>query len=135
MSRSASTTTGKGNPHGYAYSITRHWFHSVIVPGRGQRHGHGINNEGAISGFVTGPAGVTRAFVKRPGGRITRLTFPGAQRHEAFGINDSGEVVGTYMTGTGNSAKSFGFTWTRLAGFRSITDPMGPRRDHHQRRQ
>jgi hypothetical protein len=118
-------TDAKGNPHGYAYSITRHWFHSVIVPGGVSDTATGINSAGAISGFYTGPGGVTRAFMKGPGGRITRLMFPGASATEAFGINDSGEVVGTYMTGSGDNAKSFGFTWTRRAGFRSITAPGG----------
>jgi uncharacterized membrane protein len=85
----------------------------------------GINNEGAVSGFFTGPGGVTRAFVKGPGGRVTRLTFPGATMTQAFGINDLGEVVGTYTTGSGKSAMSFGFTWTARAGFRSVSDPLG----------
>jgi hypothetical protein len=116
----------QGNPHGYTYSITRHRIHSVIVRGGVSDMATGINNEGVISGFVTGPAGVTRAFVKTPGGRITRLTFPGATSTMAFGINDSGEVVGTYMIGSGTSAKSYGFTWTRFGGFRSVTDPLGP---------
>ncbi|MDQ2877203.1 MAG: hypothetical protein M3Y33_21300 [Actinomycetota bacterium] len=116
----------QGNPHGYTYSITRHRIHSVIVPGGVSDMATGINNEGVISGFVTGPAGVTRAFVKTPGGRITRLTFPGATSTQAFGINDSGEVVGTYMIGSGTSAKSYGFTWARFSGFRSVTDPLGP---------
>jgi probable HAF family extracellular repeat protein len=30
---------------------------------------------------------------------------------QAFGVNDSGEVVGTYTTGTGNAAVTHGFTW------------------------
>jgi hypothetical protein len=29
------------------------------------------------------------------------------------------------MTGSGNNAQSFGFTWTRRAGFRSISAPGG----------
>ncbi len=30
---------------------------------------------------------------------------------QAFGINDRGEVVGTYTVGTGNNAVTHGFTW------------------------
>jgi hypothetical protein len=118
-------TDAKGNPHGYTFSVTGRRFHSVIVPGGVSDTATGINDAGAISGFYTGPGGVTRAFMKGPGGRITRLVFPGAVATEAFGISNLGEVVGTYMTGSGNSAKSFGFTWTRRAGFRSITAPGG----------
>jgi len=118
-------TDAKGTAHGYTYSIASGQFHSVIVPGSLSDTATGINDRGAISGFYTGPAGVTRAFMEGPGGRITRLTFPGATATQAFGINNRGEVVGTYMTGSGNSAKSFGFTWTRQAGFRSISAPLG----------
>ncbi len=118
-------TDAKGNPHGYTYSITSGQFRSVIVPGSVSDTATGINDWGAISGFYTGPGGVTRAFMKGPGGRITRLTYPGATTTQAFGINKRGEVVGTYMTGSGNSARSFGFTWTRQAGFRRITAPFG----------
>jgi hypothetical protein len=118
-------TDAKGNPHGYTYSIAQRRFHSVIIPGGISDMATGINDAGAVSGFYTGPGGVTRAFVKGPGGRITRLTFPGAASTQAFGINDLGEVVGTYLTGSGDNAKSFGFSWTRRAGFRSITAPGG----------
>ncbi len=30
---------------------------------------------------------------------------------QAFGVNDSGEVVGSYTTGTGNAAVTHGYTW------------------------
>ena len=43
----------------------------------------------------------------------------------AFGVNDSREVVGTYMVGTGSKAKSFGFIWARDFGFRTVNDPHG----------
>ena len=43
----------------------------------------------------------------------------------AFGVNDNREVVGTYMVGSGNNAKSFGFIWSRDFGFRTVNDPHG----------
>jgi hypothetical protein len=43
----------------------------------------------------------------------------------AFGVNDSGEVAGTYMVGSGANAKSFGFVWSRRLGLRTINDPHG----------
>jgi hypothetical protein len=118
-------TDAKGNAHGYTFSILRHRFRAVTIHGAPSLTAAAINNEGAIAGFYTGPGGVTRAFVRGPGGRVTRLTFPGASATQAFGINDAGEVAGTYMTGSGSSAKSFGFTWTRQRGFRTVTDPLG----------
>ena len=44
---------------------------------------------------------------------------------QAFGINDSGVVAGAYTVGTGTSAKSFGFTWTKAHGFKTVNDPHG----------
>jgi len=85
----------------------------------------GINNHGAVAGFYTGRGGVTRGFLRGAHGRVIRLTFPGASSTMAFGVNDFGEVVGTYMTGQGNNAKSFWFTWSRRTGFRKINDPQG----------
>ena len=43
----------------------------------------------------------------------------------AFGVNDFGAVVGTFMRGTGNNAKSFGFVWQPGRGVRVVNDPLG----------
>jgi hypothetical protein len=118
-------TDSRGNAHGYTYSLIQHRFRAVTVPGAVSVTAAGINDAGVVAGFYTGPGGVTRAFTRGPAGRITRLTFPGASATQAFGINNLGEVAGTYMTGSGKSAESFGFTWTRGGGFRSVTDPLG----------
>jgi hypothetical protein len=58
-------------------------------------------------------------------GHLTRLTVPGSSSTMAFGINDERQVVGTYMAGSGNNAKSFGFVWSRRTGFRTVNDPHG----------
>jgi hypothetical protein len=118
-------TDAKGNNHGYAYSITRHWFHTVRMGGTTSLTATGINNEGDIAGFFTNLAGVVKAFLLYPDGRVTTLAFPGAASTQAFGVNDAREVVGTYTTGSGNGAKTFGFTWSPFAGFRSVSDPLG----------
>ena len=49
--------------------------------------------------------------------------MPGADATRAAGINDKGEVVGTYTVG----AATFGFTWTAGGGFRTVSDPHGAR--------
>jgi hypothetical protein len=85
----------------------------------------GINNEGDITGFFTGSSGVIKAFLLRSNGRLTTLAFPGAAMTQAFGVNDSREVVGTYTTGSGNAAKTFGFTWSSFAGWKVVNDPLG----------
>jgi hypothetical protein len=44
---------------------------------------------------------------------------------QAFGVSDSGEVVGAYTVGSGNSAKTHGFTWRAGHGFTTVDDPQG----------
>ncbi len=43
----------------------------------------------------------------------------------ALGVNDFGAIVGTFMRGSGNNAKSFGFVWQPGRGVRVVNDPMG----------
>jgi probable HAF family extracellular repeat protein len=43
---------------------------------------------------------------------------------QAFGVNDSDEVVGAYTTGSGNSAVSHGFVWQN-GKFATINIPGG----------
>jgi len=115
----------KGMAHSYAYSIPGGWFHRIRIPGAVSTTASGINNRGDVAGFYTGRGGVTRGFLLGAHGHLTRLTVPGASSTIAFGVNDQREVVGTYMTGSGNNAKSFGFTWSRRTGFRTINAPHG----------
>jgi hypothetical protein len=44
---------------------------------------------------------------------------------QAFGVNDSDEVVGAYTVGSGNNAQSHGFTWRPGHGFTTVDDPHG----------
>jgi hypothetical protein len=118
-------TDSKGNNHGYAYSIFRHKFRSIYIGGATSLTASAINNAGDIAGFFTNSAGVVKAFLLYPNGRVSALAFPGATMTQAFGVNDSREVVGTYTDGTGSSAKTFGFTWTGGGGWKTISDPLG----------
>jgi len=119
-------TGNKGNAHGYTYNIASHRFHSIKIHGATSVTPSGINNNGDITGFFTGAGGVTKAFLLRSNGKLVTLAFPHASSTMGFGVNDSREVVGTYMTGSGDNAKSFGFTWTSHAGFAAVNDPLGP---------
>ena len=64
-----------------------------------------------------------------PGTRATTVTrtvtiaMPGASATQAFGLNDAGEFVGTYTTGTGNNAVTHGFTWMN-GKFTTVNYPM-----------
>ena len=77
-----------------------------------------------MAGFYTTSGGATDAFVKKTSGRFITLAYPGASMTQAFGINDFGEVVGAYTTGSGNNTASHGFTW-RGGHFRTVDDPHG----------
>ena len=118
-------TDSKGNNHGYTYSITRHRFRSIYIWGATSLTASAINNAGDIAGFFTNSAGVVKAFLLYPNGRVATLAFRGATMTQAFGVNDSREVVGTYTDGTGSAAKTFGFTWTSWGGWTTISDPLG----------
>jgi probable HAF family extracellular repeat protein len=101
----------KGNSHGYTYRLNGGWFKSVTVHGATSLTAAAINNAGAIAGFYTNAAGTVDGFVKWQNGRVATLAAPGASMTQAFGINDRGEVVGTYTVGTGDNAVTHGFTW------------------------
>jgi uncharacterized membrane protein len=118
-------TDAKGNNHGYIYSITHRMFRTIKITGATSVTATAINNDGDIAGFFTNSAGMTKSFVRHWFGMRTTLAFPGATSTQAFGVNDAREVVGTYMKGTGDNAKTFGFTWTRAAGFKTVNDPQG----------
>jgi hypothetical protein len=118
-----------GNARGYLYNIHTKKFSRVLKPGTNVNTtpsltATAINNYGVVAGFYVTSGGKTDGFVKS-GRSFTKLAYPGASMTQAFGINDSGEVVGAYTKGSGSSATSFGFTWTRSHGFKSVSDPHG----------
>jgi hypothetical protein len=124
-------TNRQGENRGYEYSIHTHTFRRVLVPGA-PRNARGpsltaaaINNHGDVAGFYTAADGATDAFVKMAGGRFITLAYPGASMTQAFGLNDSGEVVGTYDIATGASCKTYGFVWWAGHGFTVVDDPHG----------
>jgi hypothetical protein len=123
-------TNSAGDNRGYTYNIHSHKYSRVRAPGSSlgltgtSLTAAAINNHGTIAGFYVNAKGVTVAFVKA-GNHFITIVKKGATMTQAFGINDSGEVVGAYTFGTGTSAKSFGFTWTRSHGFTKVNDPKG----------
>jgi hypothetical protein len=116
-------TNSGGQNRGYTYNINTKKFARVLVPGAAglgpSLTAAGINNAGAITGFYNKTATVVDAFLKTANGHFTTIAFPGASSTEAFGVNDSGEVVGQYTVGTGNAAVTHGFTW-RAGQFVSV---------------
>ncbi len=118
-------TDAAGANHGYEYNINRHSFRRVIVSGATSVTAAAINNRNAVAGFFTNAAGATDAFLQRSNGKTIDLAFPRASITQAFGVNDSNEVVGVYQLGTGSAATMHGFTWTARHGFATVDDPNG----------
>jgi hypothetical protein len=108
-------TNASGINRGYTYNINTRRFARVLIPGVAglgpSLTAAGINNAGDIAGFYNKTSTVVDAFFKTHNGHFSTIAFPGASMTEAFGVNDSGEVVGQYNVGTGNAAVTHGFIW------------------------
>jgi hypothetical protein len=124
-------TNGQGSNRGYTYNIRTHSFSRVLVPGApGGEAGPSltaaaINNHGDVAGFYAAAGGATDAFLKMANGRFIKLAYPGASMTQAFGVNDSDEVVGAYTVGTSSNEETHGFTWQAGRGFTTVNDPHG----------
>jgi hypothetical protein len=115
-------TNSAGVSRGYEYNIRTRTFSRVEIPGRGlgpSLTAAAINNQGDVAGFYNKTASQVDAFLKTHTGKFMTLAYPGATMTQAFGVNDSDEVVGAYTTGTGNAAVTHGFTW-RAGKFTSV---------------
>ncbi|HUN33272.1 MAG TPA: CHRD domain-containing protein [Trebonia sp.] len=121
-------TDASGNNHGYYYDARDNKFGLITAPASlnsPSLTATAVNTRADIAGVYTDAAGNTDGFIKFFSGGFTTLRFPGATSTQALGVNDSDEVVGFYMDGTGSSATTHGFTWTPTGGFRSVDDPNG----------
>jgi uncharacterized membrane protein len=72
------------------------------------------NDRGDVVGQYIGDDGFLHGFLLRKG-VLTTLDFPGASDTYAFGINESGTVVGGWdiLDSSGNALIQHGFTWNR----------------------
>ena len=110
-------TTNGGDNRGYEYDIWTHRFTRVEMPGKSDGTAGpsltaaAINNSGDVAGFYNKTSTLVVGFLKLRSGAFLTLAYPGATATQAFGLNDSDEVVGTYTTGSGNAAVTHGFTW------------------------
>jgi hypothetical protein len=119
----------KNLSRGYTYNIHTHKFGRVLLPGTSASNGPtltaaAINNTGYVAGYYNLSNGETVAFLKR-NASFSTLIVPHSTMTQAFGVNDSGEVVGDYVVGSGSSAVMHGFTWTVAHGFKTVNDPNG----------
>ncbi len=115
----------QGDSHAFEFSIRGHWFRRLHIPGAMSSTAAGINNRGEIVGFFTTRKGATKSFAITRRGTIIEFSIPRASSTMAFGVNDSGAIVGTFMRGSGNKARSFGFVWQPGRGVRVVNAPLG----------
>ena len=118
-------TNSSGVNRGYTYNINTKKFARVQAPGAGlgpSLTATAINNSGNVAGFYSKTATLVDGFLKIGGNFIT-LQVPGATMTQAFGVNDSDWVVGTYTVSGG---ATHGFIWKAGHGFTlNIDDPNG----------
>jgi hypothetical protein len=123
---------GQGSNRGYTYNIHTKKFTRVLPPGFKNNPAPSpsltaaaINNHGDVAGFYNKTSKQVDAFLQLHSGKFITLAVPGASATQAFGVNDSDEVVGAYMVGSGSSAATHGFTWRSGHGFTTVDDPNG----------
>jgi hypothetical protein len=103
-------------------------FTSFDSPGAGNCLGCGttptdINLSGSVAGlYVEKTTGlITHSFVRDSLGNITDFDAPGASQTSTFGINDGGEVVGTWSV---FQSPARGFTRDASGNFTSFSAPV-----------
>jgi probable HAF family extracellular repeat protein len=111
---------GQGNSHGFIYDISKSSFDAINVSGFSSVTATDINDKGQISGFVANN-GVSEGFFDNHG-KITLLAGPnGAVSSQALGLNNKGEVVGSFNDAAGNT---HGFVYdVKTHHYQTIDDP------------
>jgi probable HAF family extracellular repeat protein len=92
-----------GEDHGFIWEADS--FSQVDYPGMTAVNLYKINNLGQFVGSMTDPNGTVHGFFFDRGTLSPPLTYPGAGATYALGINDRGEIAGTYYA----AAQSRGF--------------------------
>jgi len=119
----ASAAFGQINSSTYRYV-------AINVPGASSTTARGINNLGEIVGFFTVgsltdctppiPAGCQVHGFKLVNKVFTKIDIPGATQTFAFGVNDHGDIAGTYFTSDGNE---HGFLLHHTGSLQFINQP------------
>jgi probable HAF family extracellular repeat protein len=110
-----------GTAHGYTYDTRSGELTPVELPK--DTHAEsvtatGIADNGDISGFYT-VGKITSGFVIHHG-TFRQLSFGAMTNTQALGVNNTGQVVGSYLDAAGTT---HGFLWSPHSPLRSIDDP------------
>lgn len=118
----ASAAFGQINSSTYRYV-------AINFPGASSTTARGINNLGEIVGFFTVgqtdctppiPAGCQVHGFKLVNKVFTKIDIPGATQTFAFGVNDHGDIAGTYFTSDGHD---HGFLLHHTGFLQTINQP------------
>jgi hypothetical protein len=118
-----------GVSRGYTYNIAKKTFTRVLPPG-GTNANPGtsltataINDSGDVAGFYNVNSTTVDAFLKLANGDFIKIAVSGAMMTQAFGLNNSDTVVGTYTLSNGDT---YGFLYRLGHGLTTnISDPNG----------
>ena len=115
---------GSTDPHAFRWTSGGGMQDVGTLGGNGfldNSYGNGINSAGQVAGksyYNTGFAGVVdRAFVWTPGSGMQMLPTLGGNSGVAYGINDSGQVVGVASNASGRDRP---FLWTATGGIQDL---------------
>jgi hypothetical protein len=95
---------GTGNAHGFLLNTGTHAFASVTPPssfGAISTFATGVNNAGIVSGYYTNAVG-THGFIENAG-VFTSYNDPNGTDTMFFGLNDDGQVVGSFVNASGET--------------------------------
>jgi probable HAF family extracellular repeat protein len=110
-----------GASHGYTYDTRTLKFTKVTLPVAADSvTATGINDKGAVVGFYT-TGKITRGFLLQHGS-FQHFRFGGGTNTQALGVNNAGQVVGSYVDAAG---KMHGFV-TSMGRLTTVDDPHGP---------
>ena len=101
------------------YLLDKGKFRTFAAPGGPVTQVFGLNNRGQIAGYVAADDQLNDAhgfllLAKGVGGPFTQVDVPGALRTIALGINDEGQVVGTFERDGNAATRTRGMSWSRV---------------------
>src|SRR5205823_8687073 len=85
---------------------------------------YAINGKDAIAGYCQ-KGGTVFGFERTPGGRIRTFAVQGSAETLPFGINDKGQITGTYNSSSPPYGDFHGFVGSPRSGFTSFDVPGG----------